>query len=462
MAQVMVVDDHQATADGLSEILSRMGHDVKLCYDTGPALAALDEVQFDLVVTDLRLPGGSGMDILSRAMERNPESVVMMITAYGSIEKAVEAMRKGAFDFIAKPFTYAEMKVKLEKALAQVAVRHEMVRIQASLDSLQADETRRYNFNEIIGQSGPMQNVFDTIRKVAASDASVLILGESGTGKELVARAIHANSPRKNNPFVRAHCAAYAEGVLESELFGHEKGSFTGAMARKIGRFEQAHRGTLFLDEIGDISANIQVKLLRFLQEKEFERVGGTQTIEVDVRILSATNQDLKEAIARKDFREDLYYRLNVISILMPPLRDRREDIPLLVEHFLRQFAGRGQKKKITPEAMVLLKSYPWPGNIRELQNVIERACVLAQGEEIGVENLPHDLTGGTQAIPRLAGPVDFDAEIEKFEKTLILGALYETNHVKARAAALLGIDRNRLRYKMERYSIEDVGGKEG
>ena len=462
MAQVMVVDDHQATADGLAEIISRMSHEVRTFYDSGPALAALDETQFDLVVTDLRLPGASGLDILSHAMDRNPDSVVMVITAYGSIEKAVEAMRKGAFDFVAKPFTYAEMKVKLEKALAQVAVKREMTRIQASLDTLQADETRRYNFNEIIGHSASMQRVFDTIRKVAASDAAVLILGESGTGKELVARAIHFNSPRKDGPFTRAHCAAYAEGVLESELFGHEKGSFTGAMARKIGRFEQAHRGTLFLDEIGDISQNIQVKLLRFLQEKEFERVGGNLTIGVDVRILSATNQDLKEAIARKDFREDLYYRLNVISILMPPLRERPDDIPLLVEHFLRQFAGRGPKKHISAETMLLLTGYHWPGNIRELQNVIERACVLAHGGEIRVENLPHDLTGATQAPPRLAGPVDFDSEIEKFEKTLILGALTETSYVKARAAALLGIDRNRLRYKMERYGIEDVGGKEG
>ncbi len=461
MARVMVVDDHQSTADGLAEIISRMDHEVKTYYDSAPALSALDQLQFDLIVTDLRLPGASGLDILSHAMDRNPDAVVMVITAYGSIEKAVEAMRKGAFDFIAKPFTYAEMKVKLEKALAQVTVKREMVRIQASLDSLQADETRRYNFNEIIGRSATMQRVFDTIRKVAASDASVLVLGESGTGKELVARAIHANSPRKTGPFVRAHCAAYAEGVLESELFGHERGSFTGAVARKIGRFEQAHGGTLFLDEIGDISHNIQVKLLRFLQEKEFERVGGNQTIEVDVRILSATNQDLKEGIARKDFREDLYYRLNVISILMPPLRERPDDIPLLVEHFLHQFAGRGQKKRISAEAMLLLTSYHWPGNIRELQNVIERACVLAQSDEIRVENLPHDLTGVTPSAPRLAGPVDFDAEIEKFERTLILGALYETNYVKARAAGLLGIDRNRLRYKMERYGIEDVGGKE-
>jgi len=300
--------------------------------------------------------------------------------------------------------------------------------------------------------------VFDTIRKVATSDASVLILGESGTGKELVARAIHYNSPRKNKPFIRAHCAAYAEGVLESELFGHEKGSFTGAVARKIGRFEQADGGTLFLDEIGDINHNVQIKLLRFLQEKEFERVGGNQTLSVDVRILSATNQDLKEGIARKTFREDLYYRLNVISIVMPSLRDRLEDIPLLVEHFLRLYSGRGPAKTITPEAMVLLTKYHWPGNIRELQNVIERACVLAMGEAITVEHLPNDITGTGEATPRLSGPVDFDSEVEKFEKTLITGALTEVEYVKSRAATLLGIDRNRLRYKMEKYGIEDLG----
>jgi len=457
MARVLIVDDHQSTADSLTQIVERLGHEVTTLYDGAEALGALDAKPFDLIVTDLRLPGASGMDILSRALANHPDTVAMVITAYGSIEKAVEAMRKGAFDFISKPFTYAEMKVKLEKALSHVDVRREMVRMRASLDSFEADETRRYNFNEIVGKSAPMQKVFDTIRKVAASDASVLLLGESGTGKELVARAIHYNSARQNSPFVRAHCAAYAEGVLESELFGHEKGAFTGAIARKLGRFEQAHRGTLFLDEIGDITHNIQVKLLRFLQEREFERVGGNHTIEVDVRILSATNQDLKELIANKTFREDLYYRLNVISIVVPPLRERPEDIPLLVEHFLRLYAGRGAVKQITPEAMVLLRDYHWPGNIRELQNVIERACVLAQGEQITIDNLPHDLTGSTDAAPRLSGPVNFDAEIEKFEKTLLQGALTEADYVKSRAAALLGIDRNRLRYKMEKYNIEDV-----
>jgi len=458
MSRVLIVDDHKSTADSLAQIASRLGQDVKVVYEGNEALAEIDANPPELIVTDLRLPGASGIDILPHAMASHPDMVVMVITAYGSIESAVDAMRKGAFDFITKPFTYPEMKVKLEKALEHVAVKQEMARMRASLDALAEDETRRYNFNEIIGRSAAMQRVFDTIRKVATSDASVLILGDSGTGKELVARAIHYNSPRKNKPFIRAHCAAYAEGVLESELFGHEKGSFTGAMARKIGRFEQADGGTLFLDEIGDINHNVQIKLLRFLQEKEFERVGGNQTLSVDVRILSATNQDLKEGIARKTFREDLYYRLNVISIIMPALRDRLEDIPLLVEHFLRLHSGRGPAKTITPEAMVLLTKYHWPGNIRELQNVIERACVLAMGEAITVEHLPNDITGTGEATPRLSGPVDFDSEVEKFEKTLITGALTEVEYVKSRAATLLGIDRNRLRYKMEKYGIEDLG----
>jgi DNA-binding NtrC family response regulator len=457
MARLLIVDDHKTTADSVVEIGARLGHEVDVCYDGADALAAVERVPYDLVVTDLRLPGASGMDILSSALSLHPECVVMMITAYGTIEKAVEAMRKGAFDFIAKPFTISEIKVKLEKALAHVLAQREMARMRASLDSLHADETRRYNFNEIVGRSATMQKVFDTIRKVAAADASVLILGESGTGKELVARAIHYNSARKDGPFIRAHCAAYAEGVLESELFGHEKGAFTGAMARKIGRFEQAHGGTLFLDEIGDITHNVQVKLLRFLQEKEFERVGGNHTIEVDVRILSATHRDLKEHIAARSFREDLYYRLNVISIYLPALRDRRDDIPMLVEHFLRQYAGRGPVKQIDPEAMIILSQYEWPGNIRELQNVIERACVLAQGERITRDHLPHDIGGAAEPFPRLSGPVNFDAEVEKFEQELIKGALVESEYVKARAAALLGIDRNRLRYKMEKYSIEDL-----
>jgi DNA-binding NtrC family response regulator len=457
MSRMLIVDDHKSTADSVAEIGARLGHEVVTLYDGLEALAAVEQTTFDLVMTDLRLPGASGMDILGRFLAVHPEGVGIVITAYGTIEKAVEAMRKGAFDFIAKPFTLAEIKVKLEKALAHVDVQREMARMRASLDSLHADETRRYNFNEIIGQSAPMQKVYDTIRKVAASDASVLILGESGAGKELVARAIHYNSPRKDGPFIRAHCAAYAEGVLESELFGHEKGAFTGAVARKIGRFEQADGGTLFLDEIGDVTNNIQVKLLRFLQEKQFERVGGNRTIEVAVRILSATHRDLKELIGTRAFREDLYYRLNVISIYLPTLRERREDIPLLVEHFLRQYAERGPVKKIDAEAMLLLTKYQWPGNIRELQNVIERACVLAQGDRITVEHLPHDITGAVDAVPRLTGPVNFDAEIEKYEHDLILGALVESDYVKARAATLLGIDRNRLRYKMEKYGIEDL-----
>jgi len=457
MPKLLVVDDHQTTADSVAQIGARLDLDVEVLYDGSQALVKVEQTPYDIIITDLRLPGASGMDILTKAMSVNPEGVVMMITAYGSIEKAVEAMRKGAFDFISKPFTIGEIKVKLEKALSHVAVQQEMARMRASLDSFHADETRRYNFNEIVGQGPAMQRVFDTIRKVAASDASVLILGESGTGKELVARAIHYNSARKDQPFVRAHCAAYAEGVLESELFGHEKGSFTGAMARKIGRFEQAHRGTLFLDEIGDINHNIQVKLLRFLQEKEFERVGGNLTINVDVRILSATNRDLKELISERKFREDLYYRLNVISIYIPPLRDRREDIPLLIEHFLQLNAGRGRRMEIDPEAMVLLTSYHWPGNIRELQNVIERACVLAMGDKITIEHFPHDITGSTEAPPRLTGPLNFDAEVERFEAELIKGALVESDYVKARAASLLGIDRNRLRYKMEKYGIEDL-----
>ncbi|MDP8223642.1 MAG: sigma-54 dependent transcriptional regulator [Candidatus Lernaella stagnicola] len=457
MSDMLIVDDHKTTADSIAQIGQRLGLDVQVLYDGAEALSAVDQKPFDVVVTDLRLPGASGMDILSHATSANPDGAVMVITAYGSIEKAVEAMRKGAFDFISKPFTIDEIRVKLEKALAHVEAQREMQRMRASLDSLFEDETRRYNFNEIVGRSSAMQKVFDTIRKVAASDASVLILGDSGTGKELVARAIHFNGPRKDDPFVRAHCAAYAEGVLESELFGHEKGAFTGAVRRKIGRFEQAHRGTLFLDEIGDVNHNIQVKLLRFLQEKEFERVGGNHTISVDVRILSATNHDLKGLIAERRFREDLYYRLNVISIYIPPLRERREDIPLLVEHFLRKAAGRNPVKLIDPEAMILLTHYHWPGNIRELQNVIERAVVLTSRERISLDQLPHDITGSAEsATPRLHGPVDFDSEVEKFERDLIAGALVESDHVKTRAAALLGIDRNRLRYKMEKYGIAD------
>jgi len=459
MPQILIVDDNRTTTQTLCTLVERWGYRAFGAFDGAQGLAVLESEVVDVMVTDLRMPGMDGMELLKRVRESWPEVIPIVVTAYGSIQTAVEAMQMGAFDFLTKPYENKELRVKFERAIAQREMVLEMERMNARIASFEDETERRMGMGEIVGSSPAMQRVFEDIRKVAPTDSTVLILGESGTGKELVARALHAQSPRREGAFVAAHCAAYAEGLLESELFGHEKGAFTGAVGRKIGRLELADRGSLFLDEIGDISPAVQIKLLRVLQEREFERVGGTTTLSFDSRIVAATNRDLNTAIGRGAFREDLFYRLNVFSILLPPLRERKEDIPALVETFCRQQARRLNRPVagLSQRALEVMVTYDWPGNVRELQNVVERAVILADDGQIDVEHLPVAMDTGRPAQVALPEEdVDFDEEMERFERRLILHAYEKSERVKARTAKMLGIDRNRLRYKLKKYGIDD------
>ena len=460
MARILIVDDDGTTTQTLCTLTERWGFKALAAFDGAQALSILEAESIDVLVTDLRMPNMDGMELLRIVRERWPEIIALVVTAYGSIQTAVEAMKMGAFDFLTKPYDNKELRVKFERAAAQRDMVLKLERMNARIASFEDETEHQLGMGEIVGSSPAMGRVFDDIRKVAPTDSTVLILGESGTGKELVARAIHAQSPRQDSAFVASHCAAYAEGVLESELFGHEKGAFTGASSRKMGRLELADEGTLFLDEIGDISPAIQIKLLRVLQEREFERVGGTQTLSFDSRVIAATNQDLHAAIGEGTFREDLFYRLNVFSIVLPPLRERREDIPALVETFCRQQARRLNRPVtgLSQRALEVMVAYGWPGNVRELQNVIERAAILSDRGEIDVEHLPVGMDAGGRpahvALPE--EDVDFDAEMENFERRLILHAYEKSERVKARTAKMLGIDRNRLRYKLKKFGIDD------
>ncbi len=413
----------------------------------------------DLVITDMKLPGKSGLKFLKQVREIDPDIPVIVITAFATVQNAVEAMKAGAIDYITKPFTVEEIEVKIDKALT--ARKLTIENRQLSLENEYLREETQYHFSEMIGKSQPMQEIYHLIRKVASANSPILILGESGTGKELIARAIHYSGSRKDKPFIRVNCAALAEGVLESELFGHEKGAFTGAIRRKPGRFEIAAEGTIFLDEIGEIAPSIQVKLLRILQEKEFERVGGTETLTMKARLIAATNQNLESLIAQKIFRHDLYYRLNVVSIQLPLLRDRKDDIPLLVYHFIEKYNQEAVKKiqGITPEAMKYLLHYSWPGNIRELENVIERAIVLSNRSFIDIEDFPQNIIEHN-SFPSSTGQ-NKDAEKEslmnqtgEYEKNLIFDALRMTGGNISRAAQHLGIKRTTLRYKMDKYDL--------
>ena len=459
MTQILIADDNRTTSQTLCTLVERWGYRAFAAFDGRQALSILEAETIDVLLTDLRMPHLDGMELLQLVRERWPEVIVIVVTAYGSIQTAVEAMQLGAFDFLTKPYENKELRVKFERCVAQRDMVLKLERMNARIASFEDEAQERLGMGDIVGSSPTLQSVFQDIRKVASTDSTVLLLGESGTGKELVARAIHAQSPRQDQAFVASHCAAYSEGVLESELFGHEKGAFTGAVSRKIGRVEMADRGTLFLDEIGDISPGIQVKLLRVLQEREFERVGGTQTLSFDSRIIAATNQDLEAAIKRGAFREDLFYRLNVFSITLPPLRERKEDIPALVETFCQHQTQRLNRpvSSLTQRALEVMMAYEWPGNVRELQNVIERAAILAEGEEIDVKHLPLSMDSSRPAHVTLPEEdVDFDEEMEKFERQLILHAYENSNRVKARTAKMLGIDRNRLRYKLKKYGIDD------
>ncbi|HXY42316.1 MAG TPA: sigma-54 dependent transcriptional regulator, partial [Vicinamibacteria bacterium] len=382
--RLVVIDDEVNAATALEILLREDGYEVARANDARGGLSLLEKTEPDVVLTDLRMPGMDGLELLAKIKEIRPETMVILMTAYGTVKTAVKAMKLGAEDYLSKPIDVEELEVVLQKALERKGLMEEARSLRERLE-------HKYRLDNLVGESPEMLSVFKTIRQVAPSSASVLLLGESGTGKELFAQALHQNSPRRNRPFVKVACAALPETLLESELFGHEKGSFTGAVYTRAGRFEAADGGTLFLDEIGDISPTVQVKLLRFLEEREFERVGGNKTFKVDVRIVAATHRDLKKKLDDGSFREDLYYRLNVIEIHIPPLRERPGDIPLLAHHFLRKYADANGKelKGISDEVLGLLLSHPWPGNVREMENAIERAVVLSDGPQLTPSHFP-------------------------------------------------------------------------
>jgi two-component system response regulator AtoC len=443
MVKILVVDDEAIVRESLRDWLSDAGYQVFAAENGAQALEIMEKEKLGIVITDLVMPGIDGIELMKRAREVSPHTAVIIITAYGSIPTAIAAMKEGAYDYIEKPFCPEQTELLIRKLVERQRLIDENLALRQRLEE-------RYRFENIIAKSHKMQQIFEVVRTVAQSNATVLITGESGTGKELIARAIHNLSPRRDKPFVAVSCAALPESLLESELFGHEKGSFTGAIARRKGRFELAHKGTLFLDEIGELSANIQVHLLRVLEEREFTRVGGTETIRSDVRLISATNRDLKDAVMEGKFRDDLYYRLNVVSIQLPPLRERVEDIPLLAQHFLDKFALENQKGEIafSPDVMDFLVKYEWPGNVRELENAIERAVVLVQDSLITAADLsPQNLPSPNQDSPRKS--------LKEMERDHIVSILAETGGNYSRAARILGITRMTLHNKVKVYGLE-------
>ena len=399
MARILIIDDNETMREGLGATVRRMGHEAVLAASGAAGLAAFKAKSADFVITDLKMEGAGGLDVVKGVRERDPDCPVMIVTAFGTVETAVEAMRLGAFEFLQKPFAPEVVRLKVERALELGRERRARERAEAESAALRADAAVPYRFAErfeMVGETPVMRAVFQTIEKVAPTDASVYIHGESGTGKELVARAIHARSKRADGPFVKVNCGALTETLLESELFGHEKGAFTGAVKRKLGRFELADKGTLFLDEIGDVTPGLQLKLLRVLQEREFERVGGEETIKVDVRVVSATHRDIQAEVAAGRVREDLFYRLHVVPCHVPPLRERKEDIPRLAAHFVAKLGPRTNAagKGLTEAALARLVTYGWPGNVRELENVIEQALVFAETAEIDLAALPAAVRG--------------------------------------------------------------------
>jgi two-component system, NtrC family, response regulator len=452
MDTILIVDDEKNYLVVLEALLSAEGYEIITADNVRDALRLMEESDLDLVLTDMKMPGMSGMDLLVESKRRKPEVPVIMMTAYGTIEMAVEAMKKQAYDYITKPFQNEELKLTIKKALENYRLIKENRRLSEAL-------SERHRYRNIIGKSRPMLQIYDLIDKVAQSKASVLITGASGTGKELIAKAIHYEGLRRGRPFISVNCGALTETLLESELFGHEKGAFTGAVALKKGRFELADGGTLFLDEVGDMPPSLQVKLLRVLQEMEFERVGGTKTLKVDVRVLSASNRNLKEDVSSGLFREDLYYRLNVIHIDVPPLRERLEDIRLLVNHFIEKYRKDEGKDKIelSPEVWQTLYAHSWPGNIRELENVIERAVVLNSDGVIELKDLPAEFSKRREELDldRFVPPdAPLQTVLEEVEEKMIRRALRQSDNVQSHAAERLGITKSLIQHKMKKYNI--------
>jgi len=439
--RILVVDDEAAVRESLNDWLMEDDYEVGLAASGEDAVSMAQENSWDVILLDLKMPGMDGLETLKRLKKMMPEAEVLMMTAFATIDTAVQAMKEGAFDYLVKPFDPDEIEMHIKKIVEHKELVLENILLRQKLEE-------KYQYGEIIGKSGAMQEVFELITRIAPTDSTVLITGESGTGKELIAQAIHGNSNRCYMPFIAVSCGALPDSLLESELFGYEKGAFTGAEHTKRGRFEMADKGTIFLDEIGDISLKTQVDLLRVLQQKEFRRLGGEDVIKVDVRILAATNRDLQKAIRENRFREDLYYRLNVISIHVPPLTERKEDIPLLVDTFIRRYCLEMNKEevKIAPTALKLLLDYDWPGNVRELENVIERALVIGQGKEIAADDLPFSR--------KELGPEKFPKSLKIMEQMHIERILEETDWNISRAARELDIDRQTLYNKIEKYKI--------
>ncbi len=454
---ILIVDDEAQNREYLSEILSEEGYTVSNAVNGRDAVSRLTQETFHVVLTDLQMPELDGLGVIQHLVDNKLNTIGILYTGYGSVKTAVDAMKLGAFDYITKPFKADEIKVVVKKALDHLALQEENIYLKQQLKA-------KYKFENIVGTSDKMQKIFSLIDKVASTDSTVLILGESGTGKELVARALHFNSTRSANPFVPVNCGAIPEELLESELFGHEKGAFTGAFRARIGRFELASSGSIFLDEVSEMSPNLQVKLLRVIQEREFERVGGVKSIRADVRIIAATNRDLEEEVAQGRFREDLYYRLNVIPLHLPPLRDRIEDIPLLTKHFLDKYRTGKSPKKVDfgKKAMSALMRYRWPGNVRELENLVERMVVLCDAPVIEAEDLPEKILAGampaTSTVPLIDLPeagIDLSTAVNDFERNIIIQALNKSNWVKNRAAKLLHVNRTTLVEKIKKQKLE-------
>jgi len=451
---VLVVDDDKSTRDGLQLALER-DYEIILAESGDRALSALAQNKIDIMLCDIRMPGMDGLTLLQKALAKQSGLICILLTAYGSVETAVEAMKLGAYDFLTKPLNLDYLEMLIKRAVKSREIEHENVQLKVQLDS-------KYGLESIVGNSPVMIQLFDTIKQAAPTQATVLIQGESGTGKELVARSIHKLSSRASGPFVAVHCAALSQNLLESEIFGHEKGSFTGAEARRQGRFELADGGTLFLDEISEIDPVIQVKLLRVLEERRFERVGGNKTVEVDIRLIAATNKDLKALVKAGKFREDLFFRLDVVNILIPPLRDRPEDIPLLCSSFIGDFNAKNGKniEAITQDALGIMTAYDWPGNVRELRNTIEKMVVLSRGPKLTARDIPASIRGSAKLDADLQGsaaskPV---GNISDMEKKMIVSAIRKHDGNRTDAAKDLGISRRTLHRKIKEYALDDDG----
>jgi two-component system response regulator AtoC len=448
-ARILVVDDEVNICNALSTLLEKRGYDAKGIGTAAEAFRYLEETPADLVITDVRMPGMDGIEFLRRLKGKWPSTEVVIMTAFGSIDAAVEAMRLGAYDYLTKPVDRERFPMVVEKALERHALVSENKQLRDRLET-------RFRFDQLVGKSESMQRIYGLVEMVADSDVTVLLTGESGTGKEVVARAIHHKSLRADHPFVTVNCGALPADLFESELFGYEKGAFTGAVATKIGRFELAHRGTLLLDEIGELSLKSQVDFLRVLETKEFRRLGGTKVVRVDARVIAATNRNLEEAVKQGEFREDLFYRLNVVPIKLPPLRERAEDIPLLIETFLPEFCAQHNRapKTIAPEAMRLLRLYSWPGNIRQLRNLLERLVITVRESTIGPEHLPEEIQVSREDARTMV--VTLGTSLEEIEKEVIRRTLAEVTSHREKAAKLLGISLRALQYKIKEYGIRE------